>query len=386
VAQSIIELLMSFPHPEVQMVAYIDNVFFAADSEDAMIAAVTTFVKRCADVGLALNVPAVLMTDHIAELTSQTKAMRGTPAYRRAVDDLRNAEWAAISNGTKILMAIDEVDVLGEHYHRRHATRNCTTSSLQKLTSARRVVEEQATGLVSRRQLAAVYGIVLYTTRVLAVSPAPYYNAMAALRKLAATGEHGWDDVAERLTPVQHAELAAWIDRLSINQPVPLVTPSAERHCTVFTDASSMGWGAVAIFESGETRTLSRRWTAQELGTFNLMSSVTAEPRAVELTLMELFAAVPGSRPLGVEVVSDHAGLVFAGNAGYGTALTYNTICRRLQSPELSHLRVSFSFVPGSRNPADVYSRFFARADPGPPTVRFGLPTVCVGFPSVRVG
>lgn len=382
-AQAVASLLLAYDSKGVRKCAYIDNFYFSGNSEEEMVAALTEFLDRAQQVGLAINVPEACNTPEVIAKTAEVRAARGTAAYSSLVISLRQLEYAAIRERLRDLMRVSELDVLGEHFDRVAGTRCCTSTTIEKLQAAKNAVAFQRDGLITNRCMAAVFGIVLYGARVLNQSPAPYFNAMREFRLLGARAQQtAWDATANRLSEKASAELDDWLGHLLCNTPVPLVLPVAERHCTVFTDASCQGYGAVAVFADGNVRTISRRWSREEHEAYDLYSSVTAEPRAVELVMTQLFAQAPSTSaaPIGIHVTSDHAGLVYAGNAGYGRGVAYNQMCARLQRAEFQHCKFTFAFVAGVANPADRYSRFFESAEQLP-TVRLGWPTVRIGLP-----
>ncbi len=297
IAQGVAELLLAFDMPNVRSCAYIDNFYFSSSSKEDIIAALLTFWQRCEQVGLALNVPEVCITEELKQAMASAKEARGTATYPAAVAKLRQLELEALRTNIDKLLEIKELDVLGEHFDRTNQTRACTVASIEKLQAAKALVDYQdSVGLISRRNVAAIYGITLYATRVLDVSPAAYFNAMLAFRRLASTtSPTAWDETAPRLPPLARDELRAWCDKLLTNTPVPLSTPhdTTASQTTVFTDASAYGYGAVVLYPDGTSKTISHQWTAAEHQQYDLHSSVVAEPRAVQLLMAELFSSAP---------------------------------------------------------------------------------------------
>ena len=316
VAQTTAEFLLDFAHPGVLCSAYIDNFFFAGNDRVAVSNAISTFKSRCAVAGVILN------------------------------DDEMDGNLEA-----------PEIDVLGEHYSRvgSHFTRSLTKTSVEKLHAALALVDYQTHSLISRRQVAAVYGILFFASAVIEVSPAPFFYAMRDYREMAAsTSNSEWQNTADRLTNTAVSELREWISQCARNLPVPLtklVDPS-EVSLDIVCDASAWGVGAIA-WQDGQAREFARPWSAHESALMNLKSSVVAEPRAVQQAAIAFinpqFSGV-------VRIHTDHRPLVFAAARGYASCFWYNQLLINLKSifPKTTFI---FVFVPGAQNPADFLSR-----------------------------
>jgi len=336
VAQATALALIDFARPGVDAAAYIDNFFFAGDSEAAVRAAVETFMDRCRSCGVVIN---------------------------------PNDDWFA-----------SDQDVLGEHFGEINnrtkpagsSTRSMTTSSLAKVARATEVVQQQTTGIVSRRQMAAVFGVLFFAATVLDIPLSSYFYAIRAMRELC-TGDSSpafWDSVAPRLTATALAEVRDWLATAATNTPVPLITvrcPTAEPEVQVWVDASRWGYGYVAVTKGKVTR-MAREWSAPEHEALNLGSSVVAEPRAIEKMALELFFRSEREResPLHVRIFSDHLPLVFAKQKGFGKAFMYNKMITTLDGITNGGQKIFFEicFVKGSENPADYLSRGWADFSP----------------------
>jgi hypothetical protein len=354
VADGVASALADFTLPDgTRIIVYIDNFFIIGTCRRHVLEAAAELCRRCDKTNVLLN--------DVPTEASARQAFLEELVDRQTVDILGET-WILAPDMTFVTL---------------------TGKSVSKLQTALELVQRQRTGIISRRQLAAIFGVVLFATSVLSMSPAPFWNAMSAFRKLA-SAQGSWNATADRLNETAFCELTSWCNALMQSPPVRLDASQQRQHtCTVFTDASAIGYGAVAHFADGSTKVISRRWTEAEQHEFNLAASTVAEPRAVELIATELFASAQQQQQQHITIVSDHAPLVFAGCAGYGRAISYNTMCRRLQGPEFAHCTFGFAFIPGAVNPADKYSRFFGEQ---PLMARIGLPSAAPAFPSVRVG
>lgn len=314
VAQSTAEFLLDFEHPTVLTAAYIDNFIFAGDDKEKFLDAVSTFRDRCSTAGVILNDDPV---------------------------DIHGSE----------------IDVLGEHYSRHgnpsSFTRSLTSSSCEKLQAATKLIEFQTLSLISRRQMAAVFGILFFASGVLEVCPAPYFYALRAYREMAAETKD-WDSTANRLSSSALHELRGWLQICSLNTPIPIVSakPIFFPSIDIIVDASAWGCGAV-ISRDGKVTEFSRRWSLEELNTLNLKSSVVAEPRGVESAVMHTLEAGFGGS---VRIHTDHMPLVYAASRGFASCFWYNKLLLSLRAC-FPNATFEFVFIPGHNNPADRLSR-----------------------------
>ena len=242
VAQITAEVLTDFVKDGVECVCYIDNFFFAGDSKTAVDAAGAEFLRRCRACGVVINLPDGSMP---------------TP------------------NNPPTVTYTDSADVLGEHYDFTAQTRCATSSTMAKLKLACEVIATQQQDLVSRRQIAAVFGLLFFATRVLDVSPAPFYFAMRFYREMASsTGLDEWDEVAPRLPSKALGEVQLWLQRIALNIPVKILEVR-KTSMYIFTDASVWGYGGVIITPEGVSTT-SVPWTNLDRCTFQLQFSAVA--------------------------------------------------------------------------------------------------------------
>ena len=313
------EALLDFDHPTVQTIAYIDNFVFAANNLHDLRAALREFRARCKQVGVVLNEP----------------------------DDV--VYGAAPEDG----VCTDEFECLGERYSLANGTRSLTSSSLAKLRAAVQTLNEVRVDLISLKRIAAVFGIAFFATRVIDVSPAPFFDAIGYYRRIAALAQiSGWSSTAPRPDDKSMSQLSVWLLQLLANAPVPITDRSFECDLTITVDASLLGWGAILERNNGTISIEARPWSPADHANHSLWSSTVAEPLAV------IRAAIAGisSSTRFVRVFSDHLPLVYAGKRGYARARVYNDTILRLREL-FPWVTFDFVFVAGINNPADPFSR-----------------------------
>lgn len=166
----------------------------------------------------------------------------------------------------------------------------------------------------------------------------------------------------------------------------------------ICTDASRSGWGAIARNnETGSTSVFQQRWIddicgskeekgAPRTNNFLARHSAHAEPRAIQC-MLQLMVSRGLPRGSKIAVITDHHPIVHAqrklngyGGIGRGYSLnklyklTYDLFSER-------NVEITFFYIPGPCNPADVSSRYFGvRANKQPwaivetPAPKAGLP------------
>jgi hypothetical protein len=293
-----------------------------------------------------------------------------TPAIASAVEALPDAQalealLIAVNPRLEEMLAAEAVDILGARYDLVAGARGLTETTKDKVRAARHLAD----GLQgrTRRQLAAIFGLLLYVSRVLCLAPQlpQFYDGMSYFRRLASLGEAGgWDGLAPPLRECENQQLRFWLDLALTASPTSLEVRSAD--FTVFTDASSWGVGAVAVSSTGTTQTMSVPWSEADRLRVNTNSSVSAEPAGV---LKVLYRFLPPSFEGVVDVAVDHQPLVYAAEAGMPRARVY-AACLAEVAQRWPHATVRFFFVAGVANPADPYSR--GRVVAGLSTVRQG--------------
>jgi hypothetical protein len=250
------------------------------------------------------------------------------------------------------MLAAEAADILGARYDLVAVARGLTETTKVKVNAARDLARNLQGR--SRRQMAAVYGLLLYASKVLRLAPhlPRMYDAMSYFRRLSSLcQEAGWDGAAPPLRECEIAQLRLWLDLAATAPPTPLATPVPV--LSIFTDASAWGAGAVAFGPNGTAQTMSVPWTEADRLRVNTASSVSSEPAGV---LKALCRFLPPAFAGTVDVSVDHQPLVFAAAAGLPRARVY-AACLAEVAERWPHATIRFFFVAGEENPADPYSR-----------------------------
>jgi hypothetical protein len=273
------------------------------------------------------------------------------------IDDV-TAEDAVVALANELdeqfeaLLTAEAVDILGARYDLVAVARGLTETTKVKVDAATNL----ACNLQgrSRRQMAAIYGLLLYASKVLRLAPQlpRVYDAMSYFRRLSSLGQvAGWEGAAPPLRECEVAQLRLWLDLAASAPSTPLATPVPE--LSIFTDASAWGAGAVAFAPNGTAQTMSVPWTEADRLHINTGSSVSAEPAGV---LKALCRFLPPSFSGTVDVAVDHQPLVYAAAAGLPRARVY-AACLAEVAERWPQATIRFFFVAGEENPADPYSR-----------------------------
>lgn len=305
VAQAITLLLVDFELPAgVEVCAYIDNVRFVGPTRASVQLAGALFTERCEKVNALIG--------------SQTEASQSDT-------------------------------FLGETYDYRRAQRKLSDKTIEKLIYIQDGLKKSAPQ--SYRQIAAIFGVLFYATEVSALSLAPHFDALTFFRRTMSIVTT-WDAPSEGIPADVNCKLQIWVARLLRNIPVPVARlTSAVPDIELFVDASEFGWGCVSI-RGDSKRVFSQPWSQTDKAEHKVGSSVTSEP-------LGALRAVLATSSVGMQKVvihTDHMGLVYAGQRGYGKARTYNEIMLQLQQ-KFPSTEFVFKYVPGPSNPADPYSR-----------------------------
>ncbi|CUG85049.1 Hypothetical protein, putative [Bodo saltans] len=245
VAQRTIEFVCAIDgFPGVTIFCYIDNILISGDDKAEVAAAAAEVRRRCDKVGIQLN------------------ALPSEPTTK--------------------------IEFLGEVYDTsadspQHWTRTNTDKTLAKLRAARQAI---TTGKFSCRRAAAVFGALLFASRVAGGPLAQYFNALRYLRSLAAAADGCWNRLAPPLTKSAYDEILTWLDSALKNEPYPLKAVETQLPATktIYVDASATGWGAHVITEAA-SYTTGARWSPADHMRWNLRSSVAAEPLALRRSL-----------------------------------------------------------------------------------------------------
>lgn len=304
VAQSVSTAIADFHLPDqVNVSVYIDNIRFGGPTKASVTAAAEEFLARANKVGAIVN--------------------------------------------EKEITPMQHEDFLGEHYNLVRGTRSLTNKNLEKLRHAAKMLNT----VLTFRQLAAIYGLLFFSSEVLRTDISQFFVALSFYRR-SMSNVPEWDATAPGFDEPVLNKLRQWFQELLRNRPTPIVNSSLPSpDLTIFCDASEFGWGAVCISSTG-VNLLQGEWTEEEKAAYDVSHSTIAEPLAVrKITAL----AVNGDHKH-VRVLSDHMGLIFAGNKGYGKCRSYNDMCRFLH--QYTSTTFTFGFVPGALNvTADKLSR-----------------------------
>jgi len=314
VGQSVTWCLVDFDSPNVDCATCIDNVLFAlhigAPKAD-LISAGRTFLERCESIGAVVN-------------------------HRE-----KSLEERMVS----------EFDWLGEHYDLNKKVRSLTQKSVNKaryclalLDDILRSSHARKTTRLTRRRVAAIYGLAFFVASILDINLSPFYDAITRYRRIAAI-EADWNDLAPAFTLAAAQQLQQWLRFADENNPIPIVNESAPIDYTIFTDASADRWGAVSFSKYGTVHLFDGDWSEHEKQTSNLQDSTVSEP----LGMVHAICAIVSTTTKHIRIVTDHKGMVFAARAKYAKGKHYNDALLRIRRlfPEL---QISASFIPGKEN------------------------------------
>jgi len=307
VACAILWALLDFDRSDtVRVNSYVDNARFGGPTNET-VDAVLEFVRRATSVGYQL--------DH-------------QPRTRE-----------------EVLAASPTQDTfLGVRYDYESQTRCLPDKTLHKLEALGNVPSQ-----LTHRQLACLIGLGTWAGTILDFS---WHRTWHLLRRYAACAV-AWDPHRSvTLSPTEYAELRLLIQFCKANSPVSILSAVPPPVDTLLiTDASKVGWGALAG-QPGCTPTT----TAGAWATF-IGSSVVAEPEGAWQALQSM--QLPYN-PRHVRLVTDHEPLVHAHKSGRATAWAYNALLARLATLPY---HVSLEFLPGVNNPADAPSRGIATTE-----------------------
>ena len=268
VAQSVSQAIADFTLPKgVNSTVYIDNVRFGGPTKASVTKAAKAFLARAKRVGAIVNDERIAPTQH--------------------------------------------EDFLGERYNLERGHRSLTTKNLEKLRHASAMINDPLTA----RQLAAVYGLLFFSSEVLRTNLSNYFPALSFFRR-AMSLVSDWDSPAPAFPDLALESLRLWFAELVRNAPTPIVSTTPPPDLTFFVDASEFGYGAVCISNRG-VQLLQGQWSEEEMSNFDVKHSTVAVPLAVRR--IAALSATGAHRH--VRILSDHMGLTFAGNKGHYVGL-----------------------------------------------------------------
>ena len=236
-------------------------------------------------------------------------------------------------------------EFLGVEYDLAARTCRCTEKTMEKLRAARLALTKP----LSLRSLAAVFGLLFWCQQIVPLRLAPFFAALAAFRHLPleAQSPARWNARAPLLSAEAFSQLRSWIDACLARPSRPLVEPVVPApEYRIWVDASAFGWGAL-VERTADSSVLrvGRPWSEEDRATYNVASSVVAEPLGFRRAVL----AVCSGNTRSIEVHTDHQPLMFAWVAGRGRVAAYNDCVAAVQSA-LPQLHVDVQFVRGVDN------------------------------------
>jgi hypothetical protein len=287
---------------EVYCAIYIDNVLFSSDKQENVVEAARIFMQRCSEAGVRINDPDLTLEQRLQE----------------------------------------KFDFLGVSYDCVARTARNTEKTMAKLRAARDQLVNKP--VHSYRQTAAFVGLLFFAESIVPTTPAAAYHALKHFRQTV-NNPLNWDAVAPNMPHIVRREFICWIDDHLRGNSTPLDVPDNESEATAYVDASAFGWGGIITDHLGNVRTVGGEWSAEDRRSWNLGSSVAAEP----LALVKLIQAYASTESRHIRVFSDHLPLVYAFRAKWAKAHSYNAAILVLQNT-FPLLRLSLEFVPGVDN------------------------------------
>eukprot|EP00331_Platyophrya_macrostoma_P002314 CAMPEP_0176411614 /NCGR_PEP_ID=MMETSP0127-20121128/3699_1 /TAXON_ID=938130 /ORGANISM="Platyophrya macrostoma, Strain WH" /LENGTH=536 /DNA_ID=CAMNT_0017791219 /DNA_START=387 /DNA_END=1997 /DNA_ORIENTATION=+ len=284
-----------------------------------------------------------------------------------------------------LLLASATNTFLGEDYvfnpsTRERETRN-SVKCLAKLSLAIQRTE------FSYRSMASLISLILFMMHTIHLSPSSAFFMLRLYRGISVrvSQEGGdWDKSMSYVCPAAMNEIKTVSNILLQNKtsPIPVVPMFSydddAYDIVLFTDASAGGWGAVrkdkgtlgnTIYQQkwtnilkGEVRKIERTKGNDDASPtyFTTHHSAHAEPWAIKTLLSYLLRTEPNIKHKRIAVITDHQAIVFSqkkdnlyGGIGKGFALNSLFMIANLFPS------ISFFYIAGENNPADVFSRTF---------------------------
>lgn len=258
----------------VEVATIIDNVRFVSDDFELIKKVGDEFLRRCAKANATLNDADKTVSERILQLECFS----------------------------------------GEVYDFASKTRCLPPKTVEKLKVASLVMAGVSEGKgITYRQFAAVNGLVMYATDVLAVPIIRIQNILKEYAGVMVETSHflcpaHWDrKMTARLR--EGNAIATLLESLTMNLAVPVVSQLDSCELTLVTDASAWGWAALAIRHSdGSVVTSGGPWSDDDRRFGRLQSSVTAEPLGI---LKGVISSVDGGTR-SARILTDHQPLVCA--------------------------------------------------------------------------
>jgi len=247
-----------------------------------------------------------------------------------------------------------EFTFLGIRYQLRPQgnLKQISTKTANKLQAVRDIIaKDTILPQASFRQIAMLVGLIRYCSKILEFHNEDFdaYDSLRDMSELCQKDILTWDKQigfqrAQALKP-----LAQIAQKILHAQPIrvrPRSYWNNDHAIFLFVDASSIGWGGIALYPTKETKIVKGRWLHPE----RWKSSVRAEPRAV-IEILEALQIPPETE---VVIATDHDGLVWASQAVQIHTYYYHEAVKYIQDKKINAI---FSFIKGAQNPADEPSR-----------------------------
>ena len=280
---------------------YIDNVRFTSRSKEAVELASKIFQDRCIQFGVTLN------------------------------DEEGNKPH-------------QEGDFLGLSYDYKNGTVRLGKKTMTKIKNAR--VLEKAT----KREYLAMFGLTLFCTRALRIQPARYFNQMKFIRKRC-VGEDLDEEI--QIWPSCVNGWVAWLNELRKNKPTRHEPGAEEPDATIFTDASTIGWGAVLV-KGSLVLSASGRWKEP----IDCSEISTYEALAVSLATEAFAKTIKNCTTILLR--TDNNPTLFTLKKGCAKEFELNEAVRKCAesfSQAAPNAAVFVKHIPTKENPADPLSR-----------------------------
>jgi hypothetical protein len=312
VASTVTELLLDFPKKS-HSASVIDNVIFVGSAEDVAHDA-KVFLQRVAEVGAKLN-----------EDTSDVESMIK-----------QRGEWCGVA-----------IDLEAK-------TVQLTAKTLEKLRYSWARVDEW-----SWRGFAAHVGLLFWSWGILELPMAEFFPLLrlvsTAGRMLTAEPQR-WDTKAV-IGDTALKVMKRWTDMALDNRP-RVVREDSQPEWLVCTDASSWGWGYVALNNrTSEVRKHGAPWSWYVQATYGpkLLRSTFTEPMALYNAAHHL---LPANQPTHVRFGTDNTVTQASYARGFNThSYDINDCLLRLRKRFGPAFTFSFVHVAGTSNMADSLSR-----------------------------
>ena len=288
---------------------YIDNVRFTSKSKELVEKASQIFRERCAEFGATLNVE------------------EGNAPHQSG-------------------------EFLGLHFDYVNGTVKLGKKTMTKLRNAR--VMEKAT----KREYLAMFGLTLFCTRALRIQPARYFNQMKFIRKRC-VGEELDEEI--NIWPSCVDGWVSWLNELRKNTPTRHEPGDADHpDATIFTDASTVGWGAVLV-KGSSVHTVAGRWKKP----IDCSEISTYEALAVSIAADAFANLIRNCKTILLR--TDNSPTLFTLKKGCAKEFELNDAIRKCAesfAKAAPHAAIFVMHVATKENPADPLSRGQERLPP----------------------